>query len=479
MTTASTNARLDQKRSLWQSPSTSLLGLALLPNLCMRALELFVSGTARLVNLDYLAVALLAPYLGRWRTIAVLSAALFLDLITTLAPAFHFEVADVLPSAVAVFTARPFTWVALAFVLGVALFGVSYVLVRSRPSAVAGARTSTVLVAVAIALLTADALNGSGNLLNSRRAYLPFNIAGSATLENVLAAAGRNRRTAADDAPVTRVVSATSVLLGQLRASDAGAPGARHVVLVIVESLPRFRSDAAQRALMQALDDSALASRYDVRTGDVPFLGATTAGEFRELCGEQRTFRNAPIAPRRDCLPQLLRAAGFRTFALHGFRETLFNRARWYPLVGFDSIMGERAMRQRGITGACGTVFRGICDRDAASVVRQTLAEAPASERRFVYWLTLSAHFPVDESAIRGVPEVCVRTGVTDKTLCLLMRVWSTDLEAVRAIALDPALPPTRFIVVGDHQPPLGARELQFFSPGVVPYVELLPKVAP
>ena len=457
----------------------ALLGLALLPNLGMRILELSMNGTARLVNLDYLAVAFLAPLLGRWRTVVVLAVTLFFDLITIMAPAFHFEVADVLPAIGEVYAARPLIWVALAMSLTAVLVGVSYAFVRLLPPPTTTPRARVSLILLGITLLVADALNGSGHLLATQRAHLPLNIAGSATLENVIGVADRNRRTAADDAPVTRVESATSALLTRLRAGEAGAAGARHVVLVIVESLGRFRSEAAHRALMQTLDDSALASRYDVRTGDVPFLGATTAGEFRELCGEQRTFRNAPTAPRRDCLPQLLRDAGFRTFALHGFRETLFDRARWYPLVGFDSIIGERAMRQRGITDACGTIFRGICDHDAASVVRQTLAEAPASERRFVYWLTLSAHFPVDESAIRGISEVCASTGVTDETLCLLMRVWSDDLAAVRAIALDPALPPTRVIVVGDHQPPLGARQLESFAPGVVPYVDLLPHVAP
>lgn len=479
MTAASTSAPIARRGRGRESSILALLGLALLPNVGMRVLELSMNNTARLVNLDYLAVAFLAPLLGRWRTALALALALFFDLVTIMAPAFHFEVADVLPAVGEVFAARPLVWIVIAVSLTAVLVGVSYALLRLLPSPATGMRARLTLIVVGISLLLADALNGSGHLLASRRAYLPFNIAGSALLENVMAVAGRNRRTDVDDIPVTRVESATSPLLARLRAGDERATGARHVVLVIVESLARFRSDAVHRALMQTLDDSALARRYDVRTGDVPFLGATTAGEFRELCGEQRTFRNAPSAPRSDCLPQLLRAAGFRTFALHGFRETLFDRARWYPLVGFDSIVGERAMRQQGISESCGTIFRGICDREAAEVVRRTLAEAPASERRFVYWLTLSAHFPVDESAIRAVPEVCASTGVTDETLCLLMRVWATDLASLRAIAMDPGLPPTRFIVVGDHQPPLGARQLEFFVPGIVPYIELLPRGGP
>jgi hypothetical protein len=149
----------------------------------------------------------------------------------------------------------------------------------------------------------------------------------------------------------------------------------------------------------------------------------------------------------------------------------------WYPLLGFDLIVGERSMRMRGIRTACGTVFRGICDADAGRVFVNTLRDAPSRERRFVYWLTLSAHFPVDESAIDTIPEVCVsRPSDRDETVCLLMRVWSLDLQAVRTAALDPALPPTRFIVVGDHQPPLTVEQLRLFEPDVVPFVELSPR---
>lgn len=49
--------------------------------------------------------------------------------------------------------------------------------------------------------------------------------------------------------------------------------------------------------------------------------------------------------------------------------------------------------------------------------------------------------------------------------------------ENVAAAALDPSLPPTLFVVVGDHTPPFATRRKQgLFVPERVPYVVLAPR---
>ena len=208
------------------------------------------------------------------------------------------------------------------------------------------------------------------------------------------------------------------------------------------------------------------------------FDGPTTAGEFRELCGELRTYRSAPTSPEPACLPARLHRMGYTTIALHGFRRGFFNRKSWYPLIGVDSIIDEETIRASGDVSQCGTIFRGPCDGAVAPLFTRLLMTAP-NAHRLVYWLTLSAHFPADARAAEGSTFYCAVSPdlAADESACMLARIWSLDLASVRATALAGGLPQTRFIIVGDHAPPLpGDRLARLFATDVVPFVELVPR---
>lgn len=463
--------RADRERGALRA----FLLLAVLPNLVLRAAEFALRGSATLVDVEFLAIALAAPLLGTALTTAALVVAVMADVTVFAAPIFHFELDAVLPSFLELAGARPLVVAGIALVIVVGIAVGARALVRAAPAdMLRDGRVRATLAALIVVLVGADAANGSGSAIAARRAVLPVNIAGAPTLQLGIAAVHAARDARAPRRAVVPVAAAAAPLLRDAATIDG------NVGLVIVESMGRFRDGRADSLLFAALLDPAVRERYEVRRGTVPYDGPTTAGEFRELCGELRTYRTAPREALPGCLPARLRARGFRTIALHGFRRGLFDRKSWYPRIGFDSIVDDAVIRGGRDVPLCGSIFRGPCDAAVGSIFAALLA-TPRDAHRFVYWLTLSAHFPADTRAAQGSAFDCGvwRALAEDTNACLLARIWSRDLAAVRSAALSPATPPTRFVVVGDHAPPLPDERLsRLFVDGVVPWVELVPRTA-
>lgn len=88
---------------------------------------------------------------------------------------------------------------------------------------------------------------------------------------------------------------------------------------------------------------------------------------------------------------------------------------------------------------------------------------------RFVYWLMLDSHHQFDENTPpkceEGIPAFRYNSATS------LRRVISTIAD----VALDPQLPTTRFVIVGNHAPPIlnpGLRRQS--SNSEVPFIELI-----
>lgn len=457
----------------------AFLLLAVVPNLVLRAADYAIRGNALIVNVEFLLIALIAPFLGVQLTAIALAAAAIADATTFVAPVFHFEMEAVIPSLAQLAVARPLVFSLLALlIIGSTWLAARLLLSGVSLRALRDNRVRLTLAAALAALVAADAANGSGNAISTRRAFLPVNIAGAPTLQLAMAALRPFREARLPNRPVLPVASATASLFADVARERAAGVRGTNVAVVLVESMGQLLDRHADSLLFAALLDSAVVARYDVRRGDVPFDGPTTGGEFRELCGELRTYRTAPKAPLASCLPARLHRLGYTTIALHGFRRGMFGRERWYPLIGIDSIIDDAAIAASGEVPKCGTIFRGPCDASVAPIFSHLLATAPG-EHRLVYWLTLSAHFPADARAAEGSTFDCaISTAlVSDESACMLVRIWSRDLAAVRATAIDESLPSTRFVIVGDHAPPLpGDRLARLFSTDVVPFVELVPR---
>jgi hypothetical protein len=257
---------------------------------------------------------------------------------------------------------------------------------------------------------------------------------------------GSYRRAPAADAPFSSAVAQTRF--------DSLASDGNHLLVVMVEAMGLPRDPALQTKLVQRWRQGDIGRLYDVETGSTPFWGSTTNGEMRELCGRWDNYHELVERADRSCLPARLAAQGYRTTAIHGFKDEFFLRTSWYPNVGFTDMLFRESLLGAG-ADKCGGVFPGACDRDVPAQIGARLKAAKGKE--FVYWLTLNSHIPVPKSANLGTQD-CARfdpkLAGEHAMICRLFSLWAdVDRELARML-LDPSLPPTDVLLVGDHAPP-------------------------
>ena len=263
----------------------------------------------------------------------------------------------------------------------------------------------------------------------------------------------------------------------EIEQSDSMAAGGS-LLIVMVESLGVFADPAHNERVFEELRSKEILARYRVREGVSPHFGATTGATSRELCGRWATYRDYLTGSDFDCLPARLAARGYGTYAVYTSTGHMFDMFDWYPKVGFAHLMFEEQMRARGERGHCGAVFRSACDAAASGVVRDLLT-APGGGPRFVYWLTIDSHMPIEPTD--GTPRWNCGVGgpFGNQPVCLMAQIWADVIDATARIATDPELGPTTILVVGDHSPPFVRRTVQrYFLPGMVPWIALEPLIA-
>ncbi|MCA1749392.1 MAG: sulfatase-like hydrolase/transferase [Sphingomonadales bacterium] len=255
----------------------------------------------------------------------------------------------------------------------------------------------------------------------------------------------------------------------------AGAIAARrNVIVIVVESLGVPRDARVRGMLTAPFDNPAIRARYNVSTGTTPYFGSTTAGEIRELCGRWGEYHG--LENRRDdgCLPARLRAAGYDTTAVHSFTGSFFNRAAWYPNIGFDRMIFGQELIERGAR-TCPGVFPGACDRDVAAMLLDQLRGK--DDPQFLYFLTVNTHLPVLVDPNMGT-EDCANFDPTlardFAMICRLMQGYRQIASELVTSFTDPDLPPSDILIVGDHMPPFYDRaHRDQFSGSHVPWILL------
>lgn len=273
------------------------------------------------------------------------------------------------------------------------------------------------------------------------------------------------RRAAPVDAPF---VSATN-LAGLEQPGEEG----RHLVIILVEALGVPLGTEEQAIYAADWDRPQWRGRYDVSHGQIPFYGSTTSGELRELCGMRSSYTDID-RPLPDCLPARYQAAGYETRSLHGFSPVLFDRDRWYPLIGFDVSTFRDDLSGRGVSH-CNGVFAGSCDREIPALIAQQIKAAEAPQ--LIYFLTLNTHLPIMSDASLRTTE-CTLGGAAwaneNPQLCRLFLLHSQLADEIDRMAMDPDMPPTDILIAGDHFPPFFDRtDRSRFAADVVPWVFL------
>jgi hypothetical protein len=258
-------------------------------------------------------------------------------------------------------------------------------------------------------------------------------------------------------------------------ATGASTPSpARHnVVFVVVEALGMPVDPTARAIFARDWDRQQWRARYDVRHGLIDFYGATTNGEMRELCGQWANYNTVNFT-QADCLPARYARGGYETSAFHSFTGSLFDRERWYPKAGFQHMIFAKDLFAKGVS-QCPGVFPGACD---AGVPPMILAKLEHAKRpQLIYWMTLNTHLPVVADSALHTDKCALGSpdwAEANPQVCRLFLLHEQLANALDRIAMAPNLPPTDFVIVGDHMPPFFDRESRLmFDNTHVPWIYL------
>lgn len=468
-------ARIPIRRAArFYSHGRLVLGYLLLPNfLFWMAAHAFDTLPRATIDIDYLVAGALAPFVGFWGSVALMSGAVLADVFRSSGSLYYFSQRDAFNALGFVDqlpTLRVFAVTTSALFLTV-LWSTLLVKIGGSEKRLRG---RTVGMTVTVVFLTSMAVWGGNSSVRFRDESTSDNVASSSGLSMVktIYSAMRWREAPVDPHPID---SATR---------RAGwfdhLPADRNVVLVVVESWGHGKDSSWDTAVTSAFDDPGIAARYDVERGTVPFHGPTVPGEFRELCGLISGVIDRPTESTKlmeDCLPNRFVRSGTDSTFVHGFDAHMFDRASWVPKLGFEHELFRRELQQRGIRW-CDGPFAGPCDDDVARWIGDQLTEQ-GDRHAFYYMLTLNSHLPVTKPDGIADPLHCgsAQAVVADEASCDLLTLIARVHTSFAAVAKRPGLPMTEFLLVGDHAPPfLYKWRREQFSQTDVPFIHLVPK---
>lgn len=463
---------------------TFLAAFLVLPNLPLllaaHPLSLLLRGY---INLDYLLIGILSLFVPRILTFFLLFAAILLDFIHAACVTYLFsptEFLQVIRYGGLLSTTRIGLIVAaFVFALLICLATVGFTS-RRAPGRQRRMAIVTMLILI-VALSLADLRSGRQILLvhDDSGDTAPGRLTRTPTLgllysQFIYDRYARGLRIGGQRA----MPSATALALNRLQ--DYKAQKLQpNLVLVLVESWGLAHDPVLRHAIVEPYSDPRLLARYNVLRGTMPFEGATTSGEGRELCQSHLgTYATeGTTAQLERCVPMRLRRMGYHTLAVHGFDGEMYDRKEWYPKMGFDDMWFHDRLEAAGLPDCAGP-FPGSCDAAVATWIAGRLRQ-PSDTPLFIHWVTLSSHLPIWQSVLDASAPYCgVSAGTRDDiAICSWAHLVAVANQSVRDIALGQLARPTIFVIVGDHAPPFDKdSERAQFSSSEVPYVILLPR---
>lgn len=233
----------------------------------------------------------------------------------------------------------------------------------------------------------------------------------------------------------------------------------KRVLLIVNESWGETYKPKDQQAILTPIYQKN--DKLDfIQQGSFNFIGATVAGEIRELCQKQPTTFNLKEAQSiefKDCLPNQFKKLGYQTYATHGAMSVMYDRSRWYPKAGFDHLYFFEQLQHAGSCRA----FSGRCDVQLIPHIKKQLM---SSDKSFVYWMTLNTHAPYDDYIfIKGFDCAALRIKEATET-CLNYKLQYQFFSALSELIDDPDMRGVEIYVAGDHSPPMFNISDNFFS---------------
>lgn len=450
----------------------TLLATTLVPSLIFWLIGQFWFIDRATFNIDYLAVCLVLIPFGAVTVAAGMASILVIDIVFSFAPAYHFSLTSVLHSIKDLFSLEPgFLAIEAGKVIAVVLLGSFSMFLSIRRTR---SKVTVMITCLAfVILLTLLDMGLSANAVRERDGYaIDTNIAAS-SLKNLRLAIN----TAEEDTR-NQYSQPTESAAQVFRASrEPSNEDFQTLILIAVESLGEFSSRELQVFQMEPILALENHGGIVLNTGVVPFEGSTVPGELRELCGIRMlaVHPDISILPANDCLPMVLGRSGYKTWAIHGFIGTLFSRNLWYPALKFDNIWFAPELDDRiEEANRCGIAFHGVCDTDIWKMIVGLKSNDTVS-RKFIYWLTLTAHLPVENTGKPGSPACSEYAELAgNPELCNLVLQQRKLFSEIATSAMRGELNDTRIILVGDHSPPFLDNDTRaLFSSENVPYVDI------
>jgi len=246
-------------------------------------------------------------------------------------------------------------------------------------------------------------------------------------------------------------------------------PDSHDKVLLIVNEAWGVPTNAAiQNEVLSPILDNTDAHNFQQES--LSFIGATIAGELRELCAKAPIHYNLKnqIEGFEDCLPNQYKRLGYNTVAVHGAIGFMYDRQYWYPRAGFQQML----FRDKGLNipdSRCYS-FPGNCDSDIAHRIVEQFGN---NDKLFLYWLTLNTHAIYDKRDLKTDLFDCTKYNIKSNTaVCRNLKLQKQYFHTLSQVISHPSLSGTRVIVVGDHEPPLIEEKETVFISGKVPIFE-------
>lgn len=248
-------------------------------------------------------------------------------------------------------------------------------------------------------------------------------------------------------------------------------PHSEKILFIISESWGELRNIEAQNIVMEKIYEQKENFEF-LSSGSFFAVGATVAGELRELCGLELinngfAFSQSDISQFSSCLPKKFEEKNYRTVALHGTSGLLYDRADWYPKAGFQqTLFGENFMQLRRCAA-----FKGICDSELMNVVAKNFASS-SYQKLFFYWMTLTSHQPYAKQDIHNHRFDCSRFNMNSTgDACHNAQLQIQFLDDLAKLVQRPEMQGVEVIIVGDHAPPVWGDENRHIRPLMVSYL--------
>lgn len=245
----------------------------------------------------------------------------------------------------------------------------------------------------------------------------------------------------------SRYEASTLPLIHQLKQPENLS---RKILIIVNESWGATSNAAHQQAILKPIYSKK--NKLDwIKQGDFNFIGATVAGELRELCHKQPMvldLKNVNVEEFRNCIPNQLKTLGYQTYAIHGAKSMMYERDNWYPKAGFEYLYFFDQLPKADICYA----FEGRCDTGIPLYIRNLFSD---NKKILVYWMTLNTHAPYDDKIFYGGLN-CIALELKQNTeTCKNYQLQYQFFTALARLIDDPTMNGVEVYVAGDHSPPI------------------------